>query len=99
MGLEGQWHGAPNLDGETLARLREVAVSANDADRCWAWEGLGEHGYPQRVTRMGDVVLVAECFEGQVDEPARFAEHIATFDPPMVVALLDELIELRKGRS
>lgn len=67
-----------------IAALQRVAESANDFDRPWEWE----HAYPQRVTRVGDVALIAECFEDP-DSPSRFAEFIATFDPPMVLRLLD----------
>lgn len=68
------------------AELRRIALAADDHGRSWEWE----HAYPQRVTRVGDVVLVAECFEDQ-DSPSRFAEFIATFDPPTVLSLLDRL--------
>lgn len=81
-----RWHG-PEPD---LERLREVAEAANDGDRAWTWKG----GYPQNVLRMGDVVLVADCF-AEPDHPADFAEHIATFDPPTVLNLLN-LVEFYK---
>lgn len=69
-----------------LSTLRRVAEAADDERRPWEWQG----GYPQRVSREGDVVVVADCFEDP-DHPSRFAEFIATFDPPMVLWLLDLL--------
>jgi hypothetical protein len=67
-------------------RLEEIEQVANAADadgRPWEWEG----GYPQRVLRVGDVVIVADAFEDP-DSPSRFAEHIATADPPTVLWLV-----------
>jgi hypothetical protein len=66
-----------------LDHLRAVAEAADENGREWEWQG----GYPQRITRVGDVVIVADCFESP-DHPSRFAEFIATFDPPTVLALL-----------
>lgn len=71
-----------------LTSLRTVAEAANADGRPWVWEG----GYPQRVLREGDVVIVADCSEDP-DHPSRFAEFIATFDPPTVLWLLN-LIEV-----
>jgi hypothetical protein len=64
--------------------MRRVAEAADADGRPWEWTG----GYPQRVTREGDVVLVAETFNDP-DAPHPFAEFIATFDPPLVLWLLD----------
>lgn len=82
-----------------LERFREVADLADMASRPeggsrhWLWHGIGGDAYPQRIIRDGDVVLVAETFEGPGDGPEpvppRFAEHIATFDPPTVLALVE----------
>ena len=66
-----------------VTKLLLVAEAADDDRRPWEWEG----GYPQTVTRIGDVVLVANTFEDP-DSPSRFAEFIATFDPPTVRWLL-----------
>jgi hypothetical protein len=66
-----------------FAHLRRVAEAADADGRPWEWTG----GYPQTVTRVGDVILVANVFESP-DAPSRFAEFIATFDPPTVLALL-----------
>lgn len=74
------------MSAEMLSELRAVAQAADANGLPWEWTG----GYPQRVTREGDVVLVADCFEDP-DKPSRFAEHIATFDPPTVLWLLDLL--------
>jgi hypothetical protein len=74
--------GTPN-GVDRLAHLRQVAQAADNGSP-WEWE----HAYPQRVTRIGDVVLVAECFENP-DMPSRFAEFIATFDPPVALALVE----------
>ena len=69
-----------NLDLDALERIAQAA----DADgRPWEWKGE----YPQTVIRIGDVALVADTFEDP-DSPSRFAEFIATFDPPTVLALL-----------
>jgi hypothetical protein len=73
----------------TLEEMMRIAEAADAEGRSWEWE----HAYPQRVTRVGDVVLVAECFEDP-DAPSRFAEFIATFDPPTVLALIHRIQEL-----
>jgi hypothetical protein len=71
-----------------LTELRNIAEAA-DNGASWEWD----HAYPQRITRVGDVTLVADCFEDpdnyRVAGPSRFAEFIATFDPPTVLALLE----------
>lgn len=71
-----------------LDHLRQVAQAADDLRRPWSWQG----GYPQTVTRAGDVVLIANTYEDP-DSPAPLAEFIATFDPPTVLFLLDLLEE------
>jgi hypothetical protein len=78
------------------ARLEEVeriALAADEGGRPWEWTG----GYPQGVLRVGDVVVVADCFEDP-DSPSRFAEHIATADPPTVLWLI-ELARKGLGRG
>ena len=77
------------------AELREIAEAANpDHGRPWEWG----NDYPQRITRQGDAVIVADCFESP-DHPSVFAEYIATFDPPTVLALLDHLDALTAERD
>jgi hypothetical protein len=71
-------------------RLRKVATAADDDGRPWLWGGK----YPQRVLRVGDTLIVADCFEDP-DSPSRFAEFIATFDPPTAIALVAEMERLR----
>lgn len=66
-----------------LDHLWIVATAADANGRPWEWSGE----YPQRVLRIGDVAIVAETFQDP-DSPARFADFIATFDPPTVLALL-----------
>jgi hypothetical protein len=54
-------------------------------------------GYPQTIMREGDVILVAECYDGIGPEgPWAFAEHITTFDPPTVLRLLDRIETLQR---
>jgi hypothetical protein len=82
-----------------LARFHAVATAADMAEdhidgvsRAWSRQRFGASGYPQRVLRDNDVALIAETFEGSSeapDDPPRFAEHIATFDPPTVLALVE----------
>lgn len=72
----------------SLDHFRQVALAADDGRRPWFWRG----GYPQTVSREGDAILIADVFEDP-DSPARFAEFIATFDPPTVLFLLDLLEE------
>jgi hypothetical protein len=76
-----------NIDYTALLR---IAILANAYDRPWEWQG----GYPQRVVRVGDMVVVADTFESP-DRPPRFAEHIAAFDPPTALALLSAPERLR----
>lgn len=73
-------------NGLDLMGLRATAERADADGRRWLWEG----GYPQTVLREGDVVLVANTFESP-DHPSIFAEYIAIFGPPTVLALLDAL--------
>lgn len=69
-----------------LVHLRAVAEAV--PARRWEWSGRGANGYPQQVIGQGDASLVAECYESP-DHPSAFAEFIATFDPPTVLALLE----------
>jgi hypothetical protein len=83
MPRERKWFGGSDL---ALDELRRIASAADHGARPWTWSG----GYPQTVVRVGDVVLIAQCFDGP-DTPANRAEFIATFDPPTVLRLLDRL--------
>lgn len=49
--------------------------------------------YPQTIEREGDVVLVAECFEGP-EHPPVFANHICESDPISVRELVLYVREL-----
>ena len=74
----------PHIEqGCGLDHLFAVAQAADEGGRPWEWQG----GYPQSVLRVGDVVVVADVFESP-DAPSRFADFIATFDPPTVLSLL-----------
>lgn len=80
-----------SLTNERLGELRRVAEAADADGREWTWkasESDGSAGYPQHILRVGDVVLVAQTYDDP-DRPATFAEFIAAFDPPTVLALLD----------
>lgn len=68
-------------------------MMADHGGRHWVHHRT-EKGYPQRITREGDVVIVAECFEGP-QYPPLFTDFITTFDPPTVL----RLIELARGQS
>lgn len=59
----------------------------------WHWEGMGEHGYPQRISNSG-AVLIAETFFGGLDQVPPEAEFIAHAPEDMRYAL-DEVTELR----
>jgi hypothetical protein len=72
-----------SLDLDALKAVAEAANGNDGVSRPWTWRG----GYPQSIFRDGDAVLVADCFEGP-DHPSVFAEFIATFDPPTVLALI-----------
>lgn len=73
------------LTADERDRLAMVAMAADQdsVGRPWEWKG----GYPQTVIRIGDAVLIANCFE-EPDRPSTIAEFIATFDPPTVLRLL-----------
>lgn len=86
---------------DQIEAMRQAAERASSND-----EGLGyyrpwairtnEKGYPQTILREGDVVLVAECFEGP-EHPPVFAEHIVTSHPRAVLDLIEYVREL-EGR-
>lgn len=76
---------------ESLVRLRAVAEAADESGRRWFWKG----GYPQNILREGDVVLVAQTLTDPDHRP-EFAEFIAAFDPPTVLAMIDRLLLLSR---
>lgn len=75
---------ADNLD---LDHLEGVALMADHGGRPWVLRLEQPKGYPQTVLRQGDVVLVAECYEGP-QYPPIFGDFITTFDPPTVLRLI-----------
>lgn len=79
---------------EQVDTLRRIAWAADRGERPWDWtasQAEGKAGYPQQVLRVGDAVLIAECYDAP-DERACTAEYIAAFDPPTVLRLLDEVV-------
>lgn len=84
-----------------LIRLREIANAATPGP--WEYEAGGESecGEPsccsdywdERVWGGGFVLL-----ESHLLDPEN-AQHIAAFDPPTVLALLDEIEELRRWKA
>jgi hypothetical protein len=65
-----------DLDG-----IEAAALAADHGGRRWfiregSAGGPGVGGYPQTILREGDVVLVAECYEGQETYPAAVLELI-----------------------
>ncbi|MGA8017214.1 MAG: hypothetical protein WCB85_15015, partial [Candidatus Dormiibacterota bacterium] len=70
-----------------LTELRQAIERATPGP--WVWDGVGKHGYPQRITANNDgLVLVAETFWGDLDTPPPDAEFIA-FARTWLPALLD----------
>lgn len=81
------YDGPRPFSSEELDRLKGIALRADSGGRRWSWGG----SYPQRITRRGDAVLIADCYEAP-DRPSRVAEFIAAFDPPTVRRLLEEVV-------
>ncbi len=85
-----------DLTPERLAELQERAEAASPGE--WVDFVLGSEGYavladnPGRLRRL----QVARCGHEAWDVDKANAEHIAAFDPPTVLALLDEIDRLRK---
>lgn len=73
-----------------IERLRQVAEAA--AAGPW-WRVPGESGADAVLSGIGES-LTWDDHGGEVFKPAD-AEHIAAFDPPTVLALLDEVERLR----
>lgn len=85
----------PEALRETLDRQQAVAEAAMEG-REWVMT-LGAGGYPQSVLTLGNVTLVAECYEGP-EHPPVLATFISTFDPPTVMALLADAAALARVR-
>lgn len=72
-------------------RLREAAdrlgaLAEAHEGRDWDWTGVGAHGYPQRVSSIGDAALIAETYNNP-DMPHPAAEYIAAMHPGVGKAL------------
>ncbi len=74
-----------------LTKLREIAVAATDGP--WNLHTLRTdetHDIRGSIDDEANIVIYAECEDADAD-------HIATFDPPTVLALVDEVERLRAG--
>jgi hypothetical protein len=72
-----------------LTELREIAVAATDGP--WNLHTLRTdetHDIRGSIDDEANIVIYAECEDADAD-------HIATFDPPTVLALIDEVERLR----
>jgi len=81
------------LSDERLAELRDIAGAAMPGK----WVGVTDDSRcEERVMRVADLSMTV-AWAGEIeDEWSAFnADHIAAFDPPTVLALLDELAEYR----
>lgn len=85
------------LTAGELDDIEGAALRADHEGRRWVMD-LPTKGYPQRVLRQGDVVLVAECYEGPQFPPV-FADHIIRSDPATVLRLVADLAAARAGAS
>lgn len=98
---------------EELRRVAEAAYEATGAWP-WSWCSWGEKDYGYAVVQAvsaNDTPVCGEVkeeeghveFEGVMESHqqngGRVCEHAATFDPPTVLALLDELERLRRERG
>ena len=73
-----------------LTKLREIAEAATDGP--WNLHTLRTdetHDIRGSIDDEANIVIYAECEDAD-------AHHIATFDPPTVLALIDELERLRE---
>lgn len=85
-----------DLSEEELAEVEGCALMADHGGRRWIRKDPLK-GYPQTIFRDGDVVLVAQCYEGPETYPPLFADHIARSDPATILRLTAELRRLRHG--
>lgn len=77
-----------------VAALRKVVNAMGEHERPREWHyRTGCNGYPQTVYSEGDVCEIAVA----TNAPERpiAANYITTFDPPTVLAMLDEIEQLR----
>jgi len=89
------YHRQPTeIDHEQRALLRTLAMAADDDGRRW-FVRSGLQGYPQSVLGVGNVAVIAECYDGPQDPPVH-APFIAAVSPPVVLALLDRLAALEE---
>src|SRR6185312_2474494 len=80
------------INADEIARLREIAEKATPGP----WRATNEHlGWLVLSSPSEDVVEIISKEKGPVDRWQPNAAHIATFDPPTVLALLDELEKAR----
>ena len=76
-----------------LTKLREIAVAATDGP--WNLHTLRTdetHDIRGSIDDEANIVIYAECEDADAD-------HIAAFDPPTVLALIDEIEWLRRIRA
>lgn len=85
------------IDADTLAQLKAVAEAATEGP--WKPKNMpvpaihdGNAPYSAVVTDNSDEWIV--CTSTMPNDPD--LQHIATFDPPMVAALMDEIDHLRE---
>lgn len=76
------------MSADLLNRAAEVLEAEAKAHegRTWVWTGVGEHGYPQQVTSLGNAALIAETYNGP-DDPHPAAAYIARMHPGVGLAL------------
>lgn len=84
---------------EELAKLREIAEAATPGPWISPWhlecENAEEYGF---YAANGEKVVGLFWFDGyHLECSEENARHIATFDPPTVLALLDEIERLRRA--
>lgn len=95
-----------NLTPEQRAELRQVARGAFPQEEWATWEDLKDGGFVHVGNARGVIpdgeIATAEDAEpnpvAQVYTP-ELAKHIATFDPPTILALLDHITQLERERD
>ncbi len=92
---ERRLEGVSEMTAERLAELRRIAEAATPGP--YEVVGLDGYGGPYALRmqhRSGRTWYGVEGIKRRED-----AEHIATFDPPTVLALLNEIEQLRRERD